>query len=286
MTSFFPQKANVKFHSRNTSITLSAQKEYKELIAAAISDLEERLSKIEGRLQSLSEDSTYTPDGAEVALRRTLEEKDNTEKCLNMVADVSAHINGMRIPLHNNGRPSSDTGHGIQDVLGDFSAQQSTSDILQQCRNGLGKHASLLERHLRDLEIQISKFPKQDRGRFVQLSEKSKLQEEIQSTLQCLKICNDAGRQTALNRINNFEDFAMADNSDQIIVSTLGDLVSTRNLTVGARSTQWHGQMSDASMRQLSKSFSGGPLEKGMLTEHGKPKEATPTSGERTCTQG
>ena len=213
-------------------------------------------------------------------------EKDSTEKCLNIVADVSAHIDGALLPLHNNVSPFSDTNRDIQEASEGLSAEQLTSDFLQQCRSGLGDHTSQLERRLRDLESQISKFPQEDRGMSKQLSERSKIQEEIQSTKQCLKICNDAGRPTGLNRINIFEDVTIADNGDQIIVSTLGDLISAECSAIGARSKQWLGQMSDTSLLQLSKSFGRAPRDKGILTENEKSKMATLASGKRASSRG
>jgi len=50
-----------------------------------------------------------------------------------------------------------------------------------------------------------------------------------------------------------FEDIEMADDGHQVIVATLGDLISAKRVTAGARSTQWLGQMSDASLQSLSK---------------------------------
>ena len=38
-----------------------------------------------------------------------------------------------------------------------------------------------------------------------------------------------------------------------MIVATLGDLIAVKRVTAGARSTQWLGQMSDASLQQLSR---------------------------------
>lgn len=281
-----PQKAHSKFHSHNTPITLSALKEYKKLIANTISDLEEHLQKMEDRIQSLSEGSIYTPDGAEVQLHRIEEEKDSTEKCLNILADVSARIDGIYLPFHNIVGPSSDTDRGISDISGGLSAEQVTSDVLQHCSNELGNRASWLERHLGDLESQISKFPPQDRGKAEQLSEISKIQVEIQSTKLCLKICNDASRDTALNRINIFDNLTVDEMSNQIIVSTLGDLISTKRPSIGARSQQWLGQMSDASLLQLSKSCSRVPSEKGVLTENEQTKTGTPISDEHISARG
>ena len=69
---------------------------------------------------------------------------------------------------------------------------------------------------------------------------------------QCLSICAQASKQADQTRINVFEDINMADDGYQVIVATLGDLILARRVTIGARSTQLMGQMSDDSLQQLS----------------------------------
>ena len=65
--------------------------------------------------------------------------------------------------------------------------------------------------------------------------------------------------------MNVFEDISTADNSHQVLISTIGDLISARRVTAGARSRQWLGQMSDDSLQQMSQSHghvnAEGPVE-------------------------
>ncbi|KAI9710011.1 MAG: hypothetical protein M1828_002340 [Chrysothrix sp. TS-e1954] len=56
----------------------------------------------------------------------------------------------------------------------------------------------------------------------------------------------------------------------QVIVATLGDLITARRITAGARSTQWLGQMSDASLQQLSKDRSPVTMKKTMKPQSGE----------------
>ena len=49
-------------------------------------------------------------------------------------------------------------------------------------------------------------------------------------------------------RINVFEDVLSNNDAYQVVVATLGDLISTKRVTTGARSKQWLGQMSDVSL--------------------------------------
>ena len=54
-------------------------------------------------------------------------------------------------------------------------------------------------------------------------------------------------------KTNVFEDVSIDDDSHQVIVATLGDLISAKNVKTGSRSAQWLGQMSDATLQQLSR---------------------------------
>jgi len=93
------------------------------------------------------------------------------------------------------------------------------------------------------------------------------MMEEIKSVKQCLNICSNAAEQTAQTRTNVFEDVSMADDGQQVIVATLGDLISAKRIVVGARSTQWLGQMSDTTLQQLSQDHDQGKREPGPKPE-------------------
>jgi hypothetical protein len=82
--------------------------------------------------------------------------------------------------------------------------------------------------------------------------EEERIREEMASVKQCLSICAEASERAQQERVNIFEDVSMADDGQQVIVSTLGDLILARRVTAGARSMQLMGQMSDESLQQLS----------------------------------
>jgi hypothetical protein len=52
--------------------------------------------------------------------------------------------------------------------------------------------------------------------------------------------------------INRFEDICVAEDGIQIISSTTGDLIQAKNISVGVRSVQCLGQLSDTSIRRVS----------------------------------
>jgi hypothetical protein len=79
------------------------------------------------------------------------------------------------------------------------------------------------------------------------------MKEERDSISQCLNICTDASDLAGNPRVNIFENIKSADDSHQLVVSTIGDLISAKHITTGARSAQWFGQMSDETLQQLSR---------------------------------
>jgi hypothetical protein len=67
------------------------------------------------------------------------------------------------------------------------------------------------------------------------------------------------------------EDVCTADDSLQVVVATRGDLIAKR-VSSGSRSTQFVGQMSDASLQQLSRDRSQSAIDQDI-----KPLTATTT---------
>jgi hypothetical protein len=96
-----------------------------------------------------------------------------------------------------------------------------------------------------------------------------RIQEEIDSIKQCLAICAEASVQAGQDRTNIFEDVSMTDDGRQAIVSTIGDLVSAKRITAGARSMQLMGQMSDESLQHFSRDRYHATEEKGPKTGGG-----------------
>lgn len=63
----------------------------------------------------------------------------------------------------------------------------------------------------------------------------------VRSTQQCLNICGQAAHDVEKLRVNIAEDVSAADNGHQILVSTVGDLISAQRATAGARSLRCSG---------------------------------------------
>jgi hypothetical protein len=93
-------------------------------------------------------------------------------------------------------------------------------------------------------------------------AEQDQIQEKKDCIKQCLAICTHASKQVDQFQTNIFEDVSTAQDAHQVVISTLGDLVSARHITAGVRSTQWLGQMSDATLQQLSRDRGRASIEK------------------------
>ncbi|OAT05043.1 hypothetical protein BDBG_16393 [Blastomyces gilchristii SLH14081] len=96
----------------------------------------------------------------------------------------------------------------------------------------------------------LEKHVKRLKARLEAMSQAVKM-EKTADLRQCLAICAEASEQTKQMHFNEFEDVLSADDAHQVIVSTLGELISVKRITTGSRSAQWLGQMSDETPQQL-----------------------------------
>jgi chromosome segregation ATPase len=242
-------------HSRTAAITSTVLKEYKELITNTTTDLQDHLKEIDAKLEVLSLQGSRisSEDAAERELVQ--EEKDSTKQCLTICALVSKHIDQVR-PLAIQDVSAAQHTHQVivARLRSLISAKQVTNNVLKECQEKLTDTASDLERHLQEIENRQQTLSSQGtRMSDEDAAERERVQEEKESIKQCLSICAEASRQVKETRTNVFEDVASGDDSHQVIVATLGDLISAKRVTTGNRGAQWLGQMSDGSLQELSR---------------------------------
>lgn len=185
------------------------------------------------------------------------EERASLEQCLSICDNLLRNLE--TIEKENFNTTNLTSGYETTVITNNASeAQFIMSTRLKDCRAGLTLTSSELQTRLARLndrlksfseELEDSDAPEQSRG------ERRKTQsEELDSIRSCLAICADATHEALKKRVNEFEDVQMADDGRQVIVATLGDLISARRVTVGSRSLQVLGQMSDDSLQQSFKS--------------------------------
>jgi hypothetical protein len=242
---------------RSAAVTANVLAEYKELIKDTTSDLEEHLQAIDNKLQVLCSQDSQRPGREDAAdQRRIKEERESTERCLEICASVLAHIEQVQTedfqPIST---PPDASGQTVLYVTGTGgSAEYVTARGLKNCKDALTSTTSQLQTHLQDINVRLqnmalSKLVLSDDH----VSEQDKIREEMEGIKQCLAICAKASEQATQHRTHVIEDVSADDDVHQVIVATFGDLLDVKHVKAGARSSQWVGQMSDVSLQQLSR---------------------------------
>ncbi|KAE8138871.1 hypothetical protein BDV38DRAFT_291896 [Aspergillus pseudotamarii] len=256
---------------RQATVTVNVLEEYKEMIAEATSDLQDHLQGINDRVKSIEE--TGHVQHLDVDLSVVREEKESTEQCLLICTQVSNYIEGMqaRLPRDSQNVPMLTVKPASLSGFDSTKAYIATDDMLNDFRHKLSLNARNLEARLNTLDHQLQDFI--EVGTLQSREGRARLElirEERDSIAQCLRICADASDIAGKARTNSFEDVTSADESHQLVVSTIGDLISAKHITTGARSVQWLGQMSDDSLQQLSRD---------QRMRHGEPDDTAMQTG-------
>ncbi|KFY67404.1 hypothetical protein V496_01595 [Pseudogymnoascus sp. VKM F-4515 (FW-2607)] len=245
---------------RTTNVTISLLDEYNTMIANTTSDLKEHLQELDAKLQAISQGAqAFNVDDLEE--KRIKEERESAQSCLDICIQVSAHIDDVQQNAFVNIVGTSANNQDSAAESKKFTlAEAVTNNTLNHCKLGLAQTTSQLREQLHRINDQMRSSQRHALSG-EQAIEQERIREELRSVEQSLKICSEAAEKALPDRIHVFEDVSMADDGDQIIVATFGDLISAKRVTVGSRSRQFLGQMSDTSLQQLSQRIGRGPLE-------------------------
>ncbi|KAJ5166577.1 uncharacterized protein N7482_005358 [Penicillium canariense] len=229
---------------RQTSANTEALEDYKHLIQDAKDDLEARLESIDDKLECIVNKSVAQsgPDAAE--LQSMKEERLSTEKCLQICAQLSDHIDQIQLTSDRSGAPhGSDSAH--------VSPERVTNDGLQECKNSLSLTAAKLEKHMQDVMNRILLETKTTITSEKDAQDLARLQDEWNTARQCLDICSKADDNLKEN-VSVIENYGTGD-ALQFMVSTNGKILHGKNRAYGWRTRQVGGYVSDASVQQLSR---------------------------------
>ena len=231
------------------------------MIANTASDLKEHLQELDEKLQAISQ-GAQAFDVDDLEQQRIKEERESAQSCLDICIQVSAHIEDVQQNAFVNIAGTSTNNQDSAAESRKFTlAEAVTNNTLNQCKMGLFQTTSQLREQLHRINDQMRSSSQRHAVSDEQAIEQERIREELRSVEQSLKICSEAAEKALPDRIHVFEDVSMADDGDQIIVATFGDLISAKRVTAGSRSRQFLGQMSDTSLQQLSQSIGRGPLE-------------------------
>jgi hypothetical protein len=185
-------------------------------------------------------------------LRLIKEERMSTQKCLQICAQLSDHINQIQLtPRHSGSSP----GPMDSDAL----PERLTIEGLQECKNSLALTAAKLEGYMKDLIDRLVTKSKTAMTSEEELADLVRLREEWETARQCIDICSKANIHLKEN-ISTIDNYATGD-AVQFMISTDGTVIHGRNRGLGWRTRQVGGHLSDVSLQQLSRDMSSTSFE-------------------------
>jgi chromosome segregation ATPase len=215
--------------------------DYRDLIDDATNDLQGHMQRLELQVQAIVGDGAAKDGEKSVSeWQAILEEKTSTQHGLLLCAQLSAQIERFQSTSQESStftdRPSA--------YKYMKSGLESAKGSIQSIVSRLETHEDEVDRQLEVLSSSVGPMPEDAREQL------ARLQETKQSLRQCINVVADASHTLAEQRHNVFEDITMADDSYDFSVSTVGDLVTARRLTLKGRSRHVGGQLSDESYQK------------------------------------
>lgn len=211
------------------------------MIREATEDISEHLREIDEKLASFAEQPREDPAFHEEK-KRIENERQSAEQCLQICENVRSYIQGIQDSL-----PPADTQPSEPRTM--------TDTAFNEVREKMVLTISGLQSRLSGLSV-ISQQSMAGTGTTVEKSQleqdRARLMEEIDSARKCLEVCNLASEQASHQRVHVFEDISVDENSQQYIVSTVGDLLNARNVRAGNGSSQLLGSLTDDTLQRLS----------------------------------
>lgn len=206
-----------------------------------------------------------TQSGSDAAELHSLrEERLSTEKCLQICAQLSRHIDQIQL-MSDEAGPSQGLGGA------ETSPESVTNEGLQECKISLATTATKLEKHMRDVMDRLLAKSGTAISSEEDAQDLSRLRDEWETARQCLDICSRADSHLKEN-VSVIENHGTGD-SLQFMVSANGKVLHGKNRGLGWRSRQVGGYMSDESIQQLSRDLVA------IHTSHSRVETSIPEDG-------
>lgn len=209
-----------------------------------------------------------TESDSDAAERRLIKEEQlSTQKCLQICAQLSDHIDQIQL------RPKrSGSSPGIIDP--DAFPERVTNVGLQECKNSLLLTAAKLERNMQDLMDRLVTKSKTAMNSQEDVADLARLRDEWETARQCLDICSKADNHLKEN-VTIIDNYAIGD-AVQFLVSTDGKTIHGKNRGLGWRTRQVGGHLNDTSLQQLSRDFTSISIRN--IGDEGSPSQSNTTS--------
>lgn len=236
-------RAALTLPSRKSSVTAEGLEIYRDLLKTATDDLEAHLQSIDEKLETIFSRTVTESDSDAAELRLIKEERMSAQKCLQICAQLSDHIDQIQLTPE----------------LPDTVPERLTTEGLQECKNSLNLTTAKLESYMKDRIDRLVTKSKTAMTSKEDLADLVRLQEEWETTRQSREICSKAEMHLKEN-ISTIDNYATGD-AIQFMVSTNGNIIHGKNRGVGWRTRQVGGHLSDLSVQQLSRDMSSIPCQ-------------------------
>lgn len=241
---------------RSSTVTLQILNEYKAMIRNTKQDLEDHLSEINSRLQSLAPSIKGRPVLEPTDVERFKNERETTEQCLEICAGVLTHINELRlqpVPAGESLKSDVPIGLSTRDLT---LAHIITLSTLKDCTDRLGDTVARLRAHREEALGRLSTVaPIQEERSIPDLgTDAQSLAREHESVRQCLTVCSEADERASSGKVHVLDDITIGENGEQFLITTLGELFDARRVRLGDRAIQVVASASDLAIEELFKS--------------------------------
>ncbi|KAH8751160.1 hypothetical protein BGZ57DRAFT_775119, partial [Hyaloscypha finlandica] len=230
---------------RKSSASAGSLEVYQDLLKSATDDLEAHLQNIDEKLETIFSRTVAENPADEGELRLIKEERMSAQKCLQICAQLSDHINQIQF--------------GNEEPL--TLPERLTTVGLQECKNSLNIVTAKLEGYMKSRIHQLVTKSKTAIISEEDFADLVRLQEEWETTCQSKEICSKAEIHLKENT-SIIDNYATGD-AVQFMVSTDGNILHGTNRGLGWRTRQVGGHLSNLSIQQLSRDMSSIRLEHG-----------------------
>lgn len=220
------------------------------MIERAAANFEDRLGRIDGRLETLVERTAAGSESEEAAkaaaeAQQIQEERSTTEKYLQTCAHLLKQINGLRArPQGPDSSAGSETGSVPEKIA---------SEGLDECAESVSRMASRLASHERDLFDRLGEVLTRSGTSAADYEEIGKLRAEWQSTRAQMDILSKAEKK--LGETTSVIENHATGNAIQVMVTVDGRPLHGKNEGTGPWTRQVGGRMSNESLQQVLQSM-------------------------------
>jgi Fungal N-terminal domain of STAND proteins len=199
------------------------------------------------KLETIFEHTVTGSDSDSAELQSIKEERMSTQKCLQICAQLSDHIDQIQLSIE-----QSDSSSERMDP--DTLSERLTVNGLQECKTSLAITAAKLDRHMKDIVDRLVTKSKGATSSEEDLADLVRLRDQWDAARQCIDICSKADIHLKEN-VTAIENYGTGD-AIQFMVSTDGQILHGKNRGLGWRTRQVGGHLSDETVQMISRDFS------------------------------